>query len=200
MTTFTEHFTRRAPEGLEVPAPLARAWDFMEEQGWGGIGADDQPYLTPYAGDSQLGPVFSAGLSIRGWLDPAAPGADRLVPIAETDGSGGLALIWIDDDQQARFVGLSSEGGGGVRLADTAIDFLRLLAIGYSEFQDFAFGEEPYVDPDDDEDPVAAHAEFRGWVESTFAVAVPALWEADEDEAFTTWLEPLVEQYGIGLD
>ena len=174
----------------------------MESRGWGGIGADDEPFLTPYPGESQLGPVFSTRLSIRGWLDPDAPGAERLVPIAETDGAGGLALIWIDDQGEHRFVGLSSDGGGGLRLADTALDFLRLLAIGYEEFNEFAFGEEPYVDPEDDEedDPVAAHAEFRAWVESTFEVDVPPSWDVEQDEAFDGWLTPLVEQYGLGFD
>lgn len=129
---------RLGPEA-SLPEPLCRAWSFMQAQGWGGVDADGDPFLTPYPGEEQLGAVFSASLSTRGWLDPDAPGAERLVPIAETDGSGGFAAIWFDEAGEPRFVWLSSEGGEPQRLADDPVDFLRLIAIGYDEFADWVW-------------------------------------------------------------
>lgn len=167
-----KHLVQTAPSGFTIPEPLCNAWSFMEAQGWNSEDADRNPILTPYPGESQLGPVFSANLSIRGWLNPEAPGTDRLVPIAEIDGSGGLALIWIDDSGEPRFVGLSTEGPEGVRLADTAVDFLRLVAIGYREFTEFEFGAEPGAYEDEEENSVGAHAQFRAWVEDAFKVTV----------------------------
>lgn len=77
---------RLGPE-VSLPEPLCRAWSFMQAQGWGGVDEHGDPILTPYTGEEQLGVVFSASLSTQGWLNPDAPGAERLVPIAETDGS-----------------------------------------------------------------------------------------------------------------
>lgn len=198
------HLTATLPPGTTLPAELRRAWSFMESQGWSGQDAEGDPFLTPYPGQAQLGPVFSANLSIRGWLDPDAPGAERLLPIAETDGSGGLALLWFDDSGAPRFVGLSSEGDEAIRLADDPVDFLRLVAIGYPEFVDYAFGAEPDAFDDEDEnagkDAKEAHARFRAWVESEFEVTVPRFWEVRPDQEFDAWIRPLIDEYGIGLE
>lgn len=200
------HLATTLPAGLTFPDSLCRAWSFMESQAWRGEDAEGYPFLTPYPGDAQLGPVFSAGLSIRGWLNPEAPGAERVIPIAETDGSGGMAAIWIDSAGKSRFVALSSEGAEAVRLADTPVDFLRLVAVGYSEFTDWAFGAPPesFDDSSDEEsgmpDSVVAHSRFRAWVESEFEVTVPDLWSVEDDAEFNAWIGPLIDEHGIGLD
>lgn len=192
------------PSDTAIPEPLCQALSFMEAKGWGGDDASGRPFLTPYAGQSQVGPVFCTGLSIRGWLNPDAPGAERLIPLAETDGSGGIAALWIDESGDPRFVGLSSEGGEGVPLANSALDFLRLVAVGYPEFTDWSFGSEPDAFDDDDDsaghEAIEAHAQFRAWVESEFATTVPSLWEVQDDDSFNLWLQALVEKHGIGLD
>lgn len=202
-------FARRLPDGVALPEELRRAWAFMESQGWGGEGADGTPFLTPFATERQLGAVFSADLSIEGWLNPRAPGAERIVPLAETDGSGGMAALWIDDEGAQRYIWLSSESGEAMRLADSAVDFLRLIAIGYDELTEWGFGAPPdsFADTVEHEDleeadlesrdPVVAHAKFRSWVEAAFGVTVPDLWEAEGDEAFNAWIGPLVERHGV---
>lgn len=196
MATFADRLAARMPAGSALPEPLVRSINFMESSGW--MVTDDDGAVvcvTPYPGDRQLGPVFRADLTVDGWLNPEAPGAERVVPIAETDGSGGVAAIWIDDDGAPRYIGFSSDGAGALRLADTTVDFLRLLAVGYDEFEEFNFGEAPEVEPD--RDPVSAVAEFRTWVESEFGVTVPAQWEVTEDDAYATWVEPILAEHGI---
>lgn len=205
-----ERLAERLGPQMVFPEPLCRAWSFMESRGWGTIDAHEDPILTPYPGEEQLGVVFSSALSTRGWLDPDAPGAERLVPIAETDGSGGFAAIWFDEASAPRFVWFSSEGGEPKLLADDPVDFLRLIAIGYSEFADWVWGAPPdsFEDTLEDEqeegeelpmsDPVTAHGEFRAWVEAEFDVEMPEVWTVSDDAEFDAWLEAMVDAHGIG--
>lgn len=86
-----------------------------------------------------------------------------------------------------------------MRLADTAVDFLRLVAVGYREFTAFDFGAEP-ESFGDDQDPVDAHAGFRAWVETTFRVSVPPLWDVEADPEFDAWIGALAAERGRGID
>lgn len=182
----------------------------MEYRGLGGTNAHGEPFLIPYPDEDELGVVFSASLSIRGWLDPGAPGAERLVPIAQTDGAGGFAALWFVDAAVPRFVWLSSFAEEPQRLAHDAVDFLRLIAIGYVEFTDWAWGAPPdsFADSHPEEEQggdqlppsesVISHGEFRAWVEAEFGVEVPEAWTASVDSEFDAWLEAMVAAHGIG--
>lgn len=190
-----QHLRARLSPGRHLPEPLTRVWSYMESQGWGGADAHGDPFLTAYPGDRQLGAVFSATLTTRGYLDPEAPGADRLLPIAETDGSGGFAAIWYDEADNPRFFWFSSEGGEPQRIAENPVDFLRLIAVGYPELVDWAWGAPPEffddLDDDDDEasqpDPAEAHRGFREWVQTEFGVEVPGQWDVEGDPEFDAW-------------
>lgn len=185
-----ERLAARLPEGVDLPAPLVRALQTMEAQGWTGIGADGEPFATPYESDAQLGAVFSGSVSTEGWLDQDASDAWRLLPLAETDGSGGFAALWFAPSGGSRFVLLSSEGGEPQRLADDSVDFLRLIAIGYDELHSWVWDAPVYVDEEDedDENSAAAHAQFRAWVEGEFNVEVPESWSVTDDDEFSEWL------------
>ncbi|MDT0202955.1 hypothetical protein [Nocardioides sp. AE5] len=170
------------PDHITLPDELEAAWAWMEAQGWGGTGADGSPFLTPYAGDVQLGVVFATG-SLAGWFEPDSPAAARLLPIAEITGSGSIGALWVDDDGKTRVVALDSEGSAYV-LAETALDFLRLVAIGHAELHEWDLSLEP-----EDEESVEAHAEFRAWLEQEYAVQVPEVWEAaDSEDDFAQWV------------
>lgn len=100
-------------EGIKIPAELEAAWRWMEEQGHSVTGADGGYFVTPYPGTRQLGPVFSPGLSLTGWVEPGRPGFDRLVPIAEVSGDGSLAALWRTDTDQLK---VSSSAATAVRM------------------------------------------------------------------------------------
>ena len=191
-----ERLVERLAPGAELPAPLRRALSVMEAQGWGGTDADGDPFVTPYAGELRLGAVFSGTRSTEGWLDPAAPDAWRLLPLAETDGSGGIAALWFAPSGDSRFVRLGSEGGAPQRLADDPVDFLRLIAIGYDELNSWVWDEPVSVD-EDSEDTAAAHAPFRAWVEDEFDVEVPQSWSVTDDERLCAWLAAVAEPLTI---
>ncbi|MBM7520109.1 hypothetical protein [Nocardioides nitrophenolicus] len=170
------------PAGLEVPDELEQAWSWMEEQGWG-IDSDHGYFLTPYAGERVLGVVFGVLEEfLEHWLVPGFP-VGRLVPIGTIAGDGSAVALWLDDEGTPRFVGLGSEGESYL-LADSAVDFLRLVAIGYRELTDYDLGLPP-----GDEEPVAALGPFRAWVESTFGVVVPSEWPAVGEDEFTDWVD-----------
>lgn len=169
------------PAGFPLPEPLERAWTWLEAQGWG-TRTEHGYFLTPYAGDVQLGVVFSPDLTTEGWIEPGAPGSERLIPIAEIAGDGSVGALWLDDTDAERFVALGS-GGELFRLADSAVDFLRLIAIGHDEVAPFLWAEAP-----EDPETIEAHAAFRDWVEQEFSVTVPEIWEGPADDGFSDWV------------
>ncbi len=177
----SEALASRLPTGIAVPDELEQAWAWMEEQGWG-VEREEGDLLTPYAGDRQLGIVFDAGASLDGWFDDGTAGRDRLVPIAELAGDGGIGALWRDDTDAIRFVGLGSDGDTFL-LADSAVDFLRLVAIGYGEITAYHLGLPPEA-----ADSVDAVEDFRTWVEETFGVDVPEEWPAVGDDEFSDWV------------
>jgi len=86
-------------------------------------------------------------------------------------------------------------------LADTAIDFLRLLAIGYDEIsRDEHFASSPNVDCDADEPRVHPNRQFQEWVATTFSVDIPRtaleiikhpaqMGDVDSPDVFCRWVE-----------
>ncbi|WP_134322588.1 hypothetical protein [Cumulibacter soli] len=180
MSRFAEELTPTLPAGLSIPEPLERAFTWMEDQGWG-LQNEHGYYMTPYAGEAQLGVVFTPSASLMGWFEPDEAGYDRLAPFVELDGSGGLGVLWLDDAGDIRIGALGSDGAVSL-LADNAVDFLRLVAIGYDEVGEFIEGE-PF-----EEESVEAHAEFRAWVEAEFGVEIPEHWSFPEPDPFNAWV------------
>lgn len=181
MPSMTALLTPRLPAGVTLPEPLTRAWAWMEAQGFG-FTNEHGYFLTPYPGRSQLGVVFSPNESLTGWFEPGEPGHDDLVPLCEIAGDGSCCALW-NDAGTTRFAALGSDGDTFL-LADSAVDFLRLIAIGYDEigFAD-AVTEPPY-----EEESVEAHAPFRAWVEQEFGVEVPEHWRTFEPDPFKAWV------------
>lgn len=183
MSHLADLLAPKLPDGMTIPEPLERAWTWMEGQGWGFENRNGY-FLTPYAGTAELGIVFSPTESLTGWFEPDEVGHDRLFPLGQTDGTGSFAALWRDPSDAIRVVVLGSEGER-LSLADDAVDFLRLLAIGYLELNGYVLAEEP---SDEDEESVAALAQFRAWVETEFGVEVPAHWEVREPDPFDDWV------------
>lgn len=182
MSRMLTELTPYLPAAIEVPDELERAWLWMEQQGWGHA-TDNGYFLVPYAGTRELGPVFCVlDDFVEHWF-VSDGAASRVVPIATIAGDGSAAALWLDDDHRLRFVGLGSEGDAFV-LADSAVDFLRLVAVGHAELTTYELGLPP-----DDEEPVAALAPFRAWVEQTFGVVVPGEWPGVGEDEFTDWVD-----------
>lgn len=98
----------------------------------------------------------------------------RLCVFAKTGGDGSMAAFWLADDGSQKIVHLGS-GSGSVTLcilAETPIDFLRLLAIGYDEIcWGDAYSQPPNASG---EFVVEPNLPLRDWVENTFQVTIPS--------------------------
>ena len=106
-----------------------------------------------------------------------------------------MAAFWLDDDGTQKIVHMGSGSGSTMVcvLADDAIDFLRLLAIGYGEICWGGFDSPP--DSGKVGEPNKA---FADWVSATFNVTIPTLGaeivkreavmeDSDSDDPFWRW-------------
>jgi len=101
---------------------------------------------------------------------------DRLCAFAKTGAEGSMAAFWIDDLGKQCIVHMGS-GSGSVLccvLAETALDFLRLIAIGYDEIcWNDAFAYPPNSPHYDSGLYVHPNVKYQDWVRKTFAVSIP---------------------------
>ena len=77
--------------------------------------------------------------------------------------NGGMFGIWRNQGKQ-KFIHLGSEGNEWYVLSDNPVDFLRLLAIGYSDVVGEDWNKAPAK---------LSEKRFAEWVESTFSVKIP---------------------------
>lgn len=119
---------------------------------------------------------FAEGnVNMKYWFRHEKPEAlERICVFAKTGADGSMAAFWLDDAGNQRIVHLGS-GSGSVMvcvLAETPIDFLRLIAIGYDEIcWSDVFSSPPNVNQ---KFVVHPNKEFRDWVSRTFHVSIPA--------------------------
>src|ERR1700687_192543 len=85
-----------------------------------------------------------------------------------------MSAIWLDEHAQQRIVHLGSGSGSLLTcvLAESPIDFLRLLAIGYDEIcWNEAFSETPNASSTGL--LVHPNLEFQRWAKQPFSVTIP---------------------------
>ena len=107
--------------------------------------------------------------TLRCWF-----GTDRAIDDLAQFGSGGdgsLYCVWRAADGSFPVVHLGSEGDAIYVLAPTALDFLRLLAIGYGEigFADLA------SPPSEEDRAESVNPSFQRWVNETYGIEIPSL-------------------------
>ncbi|HEY1050747.1 MAG TPA: hypothetical protein VGE39_13350 [Prosthecobacter sp.] len=98
----------------------------------------------------------------------------RICVFCRTGGEGSMAAFWLDPEGGRKIVHLGSGSGSTLVcvLAEDAVDFLRLLAIGYDEIcWPEAFDNPPNTGSDFIVEP---NTDFQDWVRTTFSVSIPA--------------------------
>ena len=129
-----------------------------------------------------LGPSYISSLMIHKpvedpwWLGSENPGHNsRLKIFAKTGADGSSAAFWLDEKGQQHIVHLGSGSGSTMigKWVDSPLDFLRLLAIGYSELcwpedQDRLPSE--LIDKGETFHPPTR---LRSWLEKEFDVVIP---------------------------
>jgi hypothetical protein len=199
MAQFVSAMLASFPEAIAVPKPLRQYFEWIEALGLDrNFDGDGYKYANtdPATEDSCLAIVPVDPEQGKAWLDTDDPAIySRLAAFCATGGDGSRAALWLDDDNIVQIVHLGSGSGSilvGV-MAPNAVDFLRLLAIGYDELcwdehhaltpEEACLIEHPDIDDYDEEEleEVCRPAEpvaLRQWLAETFTVDVPATADA----------------------
>jgi hypothetical protein len=221
MNSFGRIMLDSFPRGMSVPDPLALFFDWLGDRAV--VRRKDQlfAFVDPSWKRSSLfiEPVRPGDAAA--WADSPDPQvADRLAPFCATGGDGSRAALWSDDSDRTRIVHMGSGSGSTMAgiLVEDAVDFLRLLAIGYDEL---CWPEDHERTPRAVYDRQRAELEeigdrqglewfgdfdepheLRSWVTTTFGVAVPAtaaalviplgeMGDRESSDPFLQWLARL---------
>lgn len=192
-----------------MPDPIGALYDwvaangFVTESAMGGwVGALDRSGRFGATTHIELSAPIAVFDDWMGDIPPAH--SRRLLPFALCGGDGSEAAFWVDEEGEQRIVHLGSGSGSMMAcvLAADAIDFLRLLAIGYPEI---CWPEDLVAPPSRVLGP--AQATFRRWVETTFQVAIPPVGtdivrhlseygDVDSPDPFNRWLQQVADPEG----
>lgn len=180
---------RTLPQGMTIPDPIRRLYQWIEHNGYyedrNGI---RYGYLYPldalkqsWHEDERAGGTLitfyaatPANLQHYDACNDSVKLQQRLCIFARSGSEGSQCAFWLDNDGRQHIVHLGSGSGSILScvLADDAVDFLRLLAIGYDEIcwnDNFADPpntrtNEPYIHP---------NTAYRDWVSTTFHTTIP---------------------------
>jgi hypothetical protein len=178
------------PAGMEVPEPIVLLYDWIEQQGYYTDDAEGQrvgflypeqrlhDVWTEYGrpGGTAIEFVACGGQDLHPWFGGNEPLQRRPCVFAQTGADGSVAAFWLSKDDQLKIVHMGSGSGSVLTcvLADNAVDFLRLLAIGYDEL---CWNDE-FSAPPNTRNPdftVEPNEIFQQWVRDTFQVTIPAI-------------------------
>ena len=190
MATLAEQIEQTLLPGMFIPSPLRQLFAWIEENG---LFTDEDGRRTGF--------LYPADALQEGWTETERPGGtyveffaegnvnlkywfgherpevlNRLCVFAKTGADGSMAAFWLDDRGKQSIVHLGSGSGSTLTcvLAEEAVDFLRLLAIGYDEIcWSDAFSKPPNADHSADELYVHPNVAFQEWVTRTFLVEIP---------------------------
>ena len=100
----------------------------------------------------------------------------RLLVFAQSGADGSECALWLDDEGHTQIVHIGSGSGSMMTciLVKNALDFLRLLAIGYDEicwYEDYPFP------PNSNKDNtfVYPNTQYQEWVQNTFHTTIPKI-------------------------
>jgi hypothetical protein len=204
-----QQISRILAPGMELPEPLELLFGWIERNGL----YADQPagragFLSPQAEstdeDGLAGTYieFAAegDASLKYWFGREGEEIrSRLRVFCRTGSDGSMGAFWLDDEGRQRIVHMGSGSGSTLVcvLADDAVDFLRLLAIGYEEICWGGFEEPPDAPQAFSSGP---NAPFAEWVVNSFGVSIPEtgagivrhpsnMGDGESADPFWNWIE-----------
>ena len=100
----------------------------------------------------------------------------RLLVFAQSGADGSECALWLDDEGHTQIVHIGSGSGSMMTciLVKDALDFLRLLAIGYDEI---CWDEDYPLPPNSNKDNTFVHpnTQYQEWVQNTFHTTIPKI-------------------------
>jgi hypothetical protein len=163
------------PIGMSLPEPLAKLFTWIEHHNFT---RTQNRATSGWLFDISSREAVSAPIiefnsdgskNLKHWFGLDSPEIhDRLFVFCKTGQEGSQGAFWLDDDGKQHIVHLGG-GSGSIMtciLTDDAIDFLRLLAVGYEEICWGGYELEPTFD-------VPLNQKFHDWVKTEFGVSIP---------------------------
>jgi hypothetical protein len=219
------------PKGMTIPDEIRLLYQWIEDNGYfsddrlfveragtwrNGFLYPDKELRDSWTDTQREGGTiidFFAGgdESLKHWFgkeeheEPDEEIKNSLCVFARSGAEGSLCAFWLTEENALKIVHLGSGSGSCLFcvLANNALDFLRLLAIGYDEIcwdEDF-----PYPPNENGQDFfVAPNTRFQAWVKSTFHVEIPntaleivkfpaTMNDSSSQDAFFTWYQKFLK-------
>ena len=182
------------PEGMQIPEELRKLYEWIENNGYysenGGI---RYGYLYPqdklresWTDNERIGGTMitfnvdeesyrNELLEIQ-YKEHLEEVKRRLLVFARSGADGSECALWLDDEGHTQIVHIGS-GSGSIMtciLVKNALDFLRLLAIGYDEI---CWDEDYPFPPNSNKDNTFVHpnTQYQEWVQNTFHTTIPKI-------------------------
>lgn len=182
------------PEGMQIPEELRKLYQWIEDNGYymdakgvryGWLFPEDK-IKENWTDNERIGGTMitfnvdeesyrNELLEIQ-YKEHLEEVKRRLLVFARSGADGSECALWLDDEGHTQIVHIGS-GSGSVMtciLVKNALDFLRLLAIGYDEI---CWDEEYSSPPNSNKDNTFVHpnTQYQEWVQNTFHTTIPAI-------------------------
>lgn len=198
------------PDGIYIPEPIKKLYFWIEQ---------NNLFLNQNYSDKKIGILYPEKTLREYWTDNSREGGtliefsayedsfyaekvkERLCFFAKSGGDGSMCALWKNANSETKIVHIGSGSGSLLTctMAENAVDFLRLLAIGYSEI----CVEEYFLNPPNvrkEESLIYPNVKFQEWVTTEFDVTIPKTgleivknaFHPSRDE-FSKWFESVIE-------
>ena len=182
------------PEGMQIPEELSKLYQWIDDNGYymdakgvryGWLFPEDK-IKESWTDNERIGGTMitfnvdeesyrNELLEIQ-YKEHLEEVKRRLLVFARSGADGSECALWLDDEGHTQIVHIGS-GSGSIMtciLVKNALDFLRLLAIGYDEI---CWDEYYSLPPNSDKSEMFVHpnTQYQEWVQNTFHTTVPAI-------------------------
>ena len=182
------------PEGMQIPEELRKLYQWIEDNGYymdakgvryGWLFPEDK-IKESWTDNERIGGTMITfnvdeesyrnellEIQYKEHLDEVKR---RLLVFARSGADGSECALWLDDEGRTQIVHIGSGSGSMMTciLVKNALDFLRLLAIGYDEIcwdEDYPFP----ANSNKDNTFVYPNTQYQEWVQNTFHTTIPKI-------------------------
>ena len=182
------------PEGMQIPEELRKFYQWIEDNGYymdakgvryGWLFPEDK-IKESWTDNERIGGTMITfnvdeesyrnellEIQYKEHLDEVKR---RLLVFARSGADGSECALWLDDEGRTQIVHIGSGSGSMMTciLVKNALDFLRLLAIGYDEIcwdEDYPFP----ANSNKDNTFVHPNTQYQEWVQNTFHTTIPKI-------------------------
>ena len=182
------------PEGMQIPEELRKLYQWIEDNGYymdakgvryGWLFPEDN-IKESWTDNERIGGTMitfnvdeesyrNELLEIQ-YKEHLEEVKHRLLVFARSGADGSECALWLDDEGHTQIVHIGSGSGSMMTciLVKNALDFLRLLAIGYDEI---CWDEYYSLPPNNDKNEMFVHpnTQYQEWVQNTFHTTIPKI-------------------------